>query len=110
MRQALVEDLDNPRSIDCLMVKTPMKKVNKTYTTVFFMWFLMFTVYAAIILFIFPRKLHFHLHLVYPYMEAQILFCLSLFCITFVIHLIVMCKDPGFLKKPTGVTFMQLLE
>lgn len=56
MKQTLIEDLDNPRTIDCLMIKTPLKKVNKTFTTVFFMWFLMSAVYASLILFVFPCK------------------------------------------------------
>lgn len=52
----MIEDLDDPRSIDCLMIKTPLKKVNRAFTTVFFMWLLMFCVYIALSLFIFPCK------------------------------------------------------
>lgn len=56
MRNTLKEDLDNPQSVDCLMLKQPLKKVAKAYTTVFFMWFLMTAVYVLLLLFVFPRK------------------------------------------------------
>lgn len=56
MRQTLKEDLDNPRTVDCLMLKQPLKKVNQAYTTVFFMWFLMICVYVLLLLFVFPCK------------------------------------------------------
>ena len=51
-----MEDLDEPRTLDCLMIKAPLKKVQKNYTTVIFMWFLMLLVYITCLLFIFPRK------------------------------------------------------
>lgn len=56
MRQQLIEELDNPRTVDCLMIKTPLKKVNKSYTTVYFMWLLMGLVYIFLLLFVFPCK------------------------------------------------------
>ena len=56
LKQQLLEDLVEPKTIECLMIKTPLKKVNKSITTVVFMWFLMFVVYTAITLMIFPRK------------------------------------------------------
>ncbi len=56
LKQQLLEDLVEPKTIECLMIKTPLKKVNKSFTTVVFMWFLMFVVYTAITLMIFPRK------------------------------------------------------
>ena len=40
----------------------------------------------------------------------QILFCMSIFILTLFLHLFTMTKDPGFLQKPIGVTFLQLLE
>ena len=56
MRQTLIEDLVEPKSIECLMIKTPLKKVNKSYTTIIFMWFLMLSVYVTLTLFVFPCK------------------------------------------------------
>lgn len=56
LKQTLLEDLVEPRTIECLMIKTPLKKVNKSYTTILFMWFLMFIVYISITLLIFPCK------------------------------------------------------
>lgn len=37
-------------------------------------------------------------------------YLLLLFLMTALLHVITVCKDPGYLKKPTGVTFMQMLE
>ena len=56
MRQQLIEELDNPRTVDCLMIKTPLKRVPKSFTTVLFMWFLMSAVYVLLMLFVFPCK------------------------------------------------------
>jgi len=56
LKQSLIEDLVEPRTIECLMIKTPLKKVSQTYTTVVFMWFLMLLVYSTITLMIFPCK------------------------------------------------------
>ncbi len=60
MRQQLIEELDNPRTVDCLMIKTPLKKVNKSFTTVYFMWLLMGLVYTFLLLFVFPCKFVFY--------------------------------------------------
>lgn len=35
---------------------------------------------------------------------------MSIFILTLFLHLFTMTKDPGFLQKPIGVTFLQLLE
>lgn len=43
-------------------------------------------------------------------MEDQLLYLVGMFGLTFIIHLFAMCKDPGYVKKPVGVTFAQMLE
>jgi len=96
-----MEDLDEPRTLDCLMIKAPLKKVQKNYTTVIFMWFLMLLVYITSLLFIFP---------LYQNKEIMITTLLSLFVFTFLTHMVTMCKNPGYLKKPTDVQFMAMLE
>lgn len=83
------------------MLKQPLKKVAKAYTTVFFMWFLMVVVYILLLLFVFP---------LYMDKGSLVAYLLLLFVMTALMHVITVCKDPGYLKKPTGVTFMQMLE
>lgn len=58
LQKTLKDDLDNPRGIDCFMLKPPLKKVERSYLTVCFMWFLMFSVYTALTIFVFPCKSH----------------------------------------------------
>jgi hypothetical protein len=65
------------------------------------MWLLMFATYALLTLFVFPF---------YTYSRNVILFLYGMFCVTLFVHIYLVCRDPGFIKKPTGVTFMQLLE
>lgn len=98
MRQTLIEDLVEPKSIECLMIKTPLKKVNKSYTTIIFMWFLMLSVYVSLTLFVFPCKF-FNLtnFLVYIDKADVILYCYSIFALTFVIHFMLLGRDPGYL-------------
>ena len=56
LQKTLKEDLDNPKGLECFMLKPPLKKVSKSYSTVLLMWFLMISVYAALSLFVFPCK------------------------------------------------------
>lgn len=98
LRQQLLEDLVEPKTIECLMIKTPLKKVNKSFTTVVFMWFLMFVVYTAITLMIFP---------LYSYsMRPTIIYLFTLFSFTFMVHLLLLSKDAGYLVKPRNLNFM----
>lgn len=92
MRQTLIEDLVEPKSIECLMIKTPLKKVNKSFTTIIFMWFLMLSVYSTLTLFVFPCKSTYDQHLTLVYIDKAniILYCYSIFALTFVIHLMLL--------------------
>lgn len=96
------------------MIKTPLKKVNKSFTTVVFMWSLMFLVYTAITLMIFPRKysfIKFLLLLVYSSSKRlSIIYLFTLFSFTLMLHLLLMSKEAGYLVKPRNLNFMQLLK
>ena len=82
------------------MIKTPLKKVNKTYQTVFMMWGLMLSVYSALTVFVFPLYND----------TALLIYLISLFVATFFAHMCAMCRDPGYLEPPTNVEFMAMLE
>lgn len=89
LKQTLLEDLVEPRTIECLMIKTPLKKVNKSYTTILFMWFLMFIVYISITLLIFP----------FYSVSARpvIIYCFTIFAFTLFVHLLLISKNAGYL-------------
>jgi hypothetical protein len=53
----LIADLKEPNDWSCLMLKTPLKLVTRSYTTALFMWFLMIFVYGNLVLLYFPSKL-----------------------------------------------------
>ena len=101
LKDNLLQDLAEPRDMQCLMLKTPLKLVTKSYKTPFVMWFLMLFVYKCLILYLFPL-----------YYERIVLIWLQLFLfsLTLVLHLIAMCKDPGFLNSPKGVPFMEMMK
>jgi palmitoyltransferase ZDHHC13/17 len=101
LRQNLTEDLRQPSNLDCYMIKNPLKKVSQSYTTAILMWMLMIGVYASLTLFVFPF---------YMMQKPTLLYLYSTFAITFFLHLIATCKDPGQIRKPTGISFMQMLE
>jgi hypothetical protein len=86
---------------NCLMLSTPLMKIRKNLNTVFVMWLTMFLVEAILLLIIFP---------LYFDQEKTILACVSIFCLTLLLHIVTMCMDPGYLKKPKDVTFMKILE
>jgi len=67
------------------MVKTPLKKVNSSYKTVMFMWFLMFLIYTAITLMIFPRK--FSIYLTLLSLQCILQICHHLPILNFLFHL-----------------------
>lgn len=49
-------------------------------------------------------------YLVYANQQTVLCFLFSLFLFTFAAHWVTMCSDPGYVKKPRNVTFMQLLQ
>lgn len=83
------------------MLSTPLMKVRKNLNTVFVMWFLMFLVYVILVLTIFP---------LYYQKQNVIITCLSFFTLTFILHIISLNMDPGYLKKPINVPFIKMLE
>ena len=54
LRENLAQDLAEPRDMQCLMLKTPLKLVTKSFKTPIVMWFLMGLVYVDLILYLFP--------------------------------------------------------
>jgi hypothetical protein len=57
LRETLLNDLKEPNDLSCLMLKTPLKLVKRSYLTPVFMWFLMVFVYGNLLLVYFPCKL-----------------------------------------------------
>ena len=45
-----------PKDLECLMLKTPLKLVTRSFRTPAIMWFLMIIVYKILLMFLFPRK------------------------------------------------------
>ena len=56
LKKTLLADLAKPSDITCLMLKTPLKLVTRSYKTALLMWFLMLIVYKIELLYIFPCK------------------------------------------------------
>lgn len=56
LRETLLNDLKEPNDLSCLMLRTPLKLVHRSYATPVFMWFLMAFVYGNLVLIYFPRK------------------------------------------------------
>jgi len=76
-------------------------KVQKNFSTVGLMWFLMLLVYLVLILFLFP---------VYANRDYQITLCLVLFAFTAFLHLLLLSKNPGYLEKPKSISFLEMLK
>ena len=87
--------------MQCLMLKTPLKLVTKSFKTPIVMWFLMGLVYVDLILYLFP---------LYYDRIAEIYLQLIMFAVTCFLHMWSMCKDPGYLKSPKGVPFMEMMK
>ena len=83
------------------MIKTPLKKVTKSLKTPAIMWFLMCFVLTCELLILFPLYYD-QLMLVY----VQI----GLYVSTMILHLWGACKDPGYIKSPKFVPFMDMLK
>ena len=101
LKSNLLNDLAEPKDLQCLMLKTPLKLVKKSLKTPLVMWGLMGFVYLCNVLFLWPLYLE-RFTLIY----IQI----GVFSLTVFLHLIAMCKDPGHLKSPEGVTFMEMMK
>ena len=87
------------------------------------MWFLMLLVYKILLMYLFPRKysrVHPNLSLlilsfslsfvVYVDSLSLIYLQLTLFTLTLCLHLISLCKDPGYLKRPSDIEFMDMMK
>ena len=56
LKTTLIADLVEPKDIECLMLKTPLKLVTRSFKTPAIMWFLMLIVYKILLMYLFPRK------------------------------------------------------
>ena len=83
------------------MLKTPLKLVTKSMKTPCIMWFLMFLVEKFMLLYLFPLYYD-----QFPLIYSQ----LGLFGFTAIAHMYLLCSDPGFLKSPKGVKFMDMMK
>ena len=101
LRGNLYADLKEPKDLQCLMLKTPLKLVTKSYKTPIVMWFLMVIVYKILLMYLFPLYYN-KLTLIYTQ--------LVLFGATVFLHLLSMFKDPGYIKSPRGVGFMEMMK
>ena len=101
LRKNVMNDLAEPKDLQCLMLKTPLKLVTKSLRTPILMWILMGFVYVCNILFLWP---------LYDDRIVMIYTELSLFCLTIILHIAAMCKNPGHLKSPKGIPFMDMMK
>ena len=100
LKQTVLQDLKEPKDLQCLMLKTPLKLVTKSLKTPAVMWSLMGFVYLCNILFLWPLYYK-QTPLIYTEMAA--------FILTIVLHLSAMLKNPGHLKSPKGISFMKMM-
>ena len=56
IKNTLKQDLEEPKDLECLMLKTPLKLVTRSFRTPAIMWFLMIIVYKILLMYLFPRK------------------------------------------------------
>jgi len=96
-----MNDLAEPKDMQCLMLKTPLKLVTKSLRTPIVMWILMGFVYLCNLLFLWP---------LYGDQTELIYIEAAVFTLTIILHLSAMCKDPGHLKSPKGVPFMEMMK
>ena len=101
LKNTLKADLEEPKDIECLMLKTPLKLVSRSFKTPAIMWFLMLVVYKILLMYLFPL---YYDRLPLIYLQ------LSLFGLTLFLHLLCLCKDPGYLKTPKGIDFMDMMK
>ena len=87
--------------MQCLMLKTPLKLVTKSFKTPVIMWFLMGLVYKIQLLYLFPL---YYDRLILIYIQ------LGLFASTLFLHMWCLFSDPGYLKSPKGVPFMDMMK
>ena len=83
--------------MSCLMLKTPLKKVGKNATTAVIMWCLVILVYLHITIFLLP---------LYYQVNGLVWTQYTFLLMTLLFHSMALCRDPGYLTPPKGVSFM----
>jgi len=98
LKRDVVKMLGPPGSLDCLMLSTPTRKVNRQSTTLILFAALFFIVQSIVVI------------NVYPHLNLWQLICNAAIVLICVIALTLsVVRDPGYLK-PEGTDFMELLE
>jgi len=85
--------------LDCLMLKTPLRKMEKSKFLPSIFLSLNLVAYSALVLVIFP--------IVENFILAKISIVVQILVMTF--WSLASFKDPGFIKKPTEVDFVELI-
>lgn len=84
---------------DCLMLKTPLRKINKSYSIVFLFVCLNLLVYTPQILFLYP-----------VFFDKNFLYIISaIHLLAIVFWLLSSCMNPGFIKKTEKADFLKLM-
>lgn len=84
------------------MLKTPLKKVNPSYSLPFTVWFALCAVYAVMILYLFP--MYAYKPPVLPFIDIGLAF------FTIFFHMLATFKDPGYIKTSKEIDFGQMLK
>ena len=87
--------------MQCLMLKTPLKLVTRSFKTPAVMWSLTGLVYIIELVYLFPL---YYDQLILIYLQ------LGLLGSTLFFHMWCLYKDPGYLKSPKGVPFMDMMK
>ena len=89
--------MKTPKDITCLMMKTPLKLVPKSFKTPTIMWVLFAIVEMFLLFILFP---------LWYRMDFLIILQISLYLSALTFHLVCICRDSGKLKSPKGIPFM----
>ena len=85
--------------LDCCMLKTPLKKVEKSCKMPFLFFMLNFSVYILLVLFLYPIWVK----------RDLVYFDVGLGAASFFMWIFTAFTAPGFIKKPKNVDFLKLM-
>jgi hypothetical protein len=99
LQNDLLRVLQPSQSMLCCQLRTPMKKLEKSWSTVWFFFFLLFINYFGMLLFIFRyvQEIHFIIHT-------------TLIVLLAIQEIILIFMDPGFIKKDEAIDFGALVK
>jgi hypothetical protein len=99
LQNDLLRVLQPSQSMLCCQLRTPMKKLEKSWSTVWFFFFLLFINYFGMLLFIFRyvQEIHFIIHT-------------TLIVLLAIQEIILIFMNPGFIKKDEAIDFGALVK